>query len=141
MTIKNLLFFQFTSNFFRFFKTSKKEDKILFGFSVCSVTGENLSNLILTHIFKSFSGQVIDNLLERQETSKSKNRVDLLLKIYQRKMMPRFTMQLVISDSAFRKVSHHDISQRTAIHSYSSATIGDIFNVVYCCSSGAKEET
>ena len=91
--------------------------------------------------FKTETSKVIDNLLERQETSKSKSRVDPPLKIYQPKMLPRFAKQLVISDSTFRKVNQHDISQQTAIHSYSSATIGDISNVVDCYSPGAKTET
>ena len=56
-------------------------------------------------------------------------------------MVPRFAKQLVISDSTFRKVNQHDISQQTAIHSYSSATIGDISNVVGCYYPGAKTET
>ena len=91
--------------------------------------------------FKTQTTKVIDNLLERQETSKSNSHVDPPLKIYQPKMVPRFAKQLVISDSTFRKVNQHDISQQTAIHSYSSATIGDISNVVDCYSPGAKTET
>ena len=91
--------------------------------------------------FKTETSKVIDNLLERQKTSKSKSRVDPPLKICQPKMLPRFAKQLFISDSTFRKVNQHDISQQTAIHSYSSATIGDISNVVDCFSPGAKRET
>ena len=56
-------------------------------------------------------------------------------------MVPRFAKQLVISDNTFRKVNQHDISQQTANHSYSSATIGDISNVDDCYSPGAKTET
>ena len=73
--------------------------------------------------FKTQTSNVIDNLFERQETSKSNSRVDPPLKIYQPKTVPRFAKQLVISDRTFRKVNQHDISQQTAIHSNSSATI------------------
>ena len=67
--------------------------------------------------FKTQTSKVIDNLLERQDTSKSNRRVDPQLKIYQPKIVPQFAKQLVISDSTFRKVNQHDISQQTAIHS------------------------
>ena len=92
-------------------------------------------------LFKTQISKVIDNLLERQETSKSNSRVDPQTQIYQPKLVPRFAKQLVISDITFRKVNQHDISQQTAIHSYSSATIGDISNVVECYSPEAKRET
>ena len=91
--------------------------------------------------FKTHTSKVIDNLLERQETSKSNSHFDPPLKIYQPKMVPRFAGQLVISDSTFRKVNQHDILHQTAIHAYSSATIGDISNLVDCYSPGAKTET
>ena len=61
--------------------------------------------------FKTKTSKVIDNLLERQETSKSNSCADSPLKIYQPKMVPPFDKQLVISDSTFRKVNQHDISQ------------------------------
>ena len=93
------------------------------------------------NFFKTQTSKVTDNLLERQETSKSNSRVDPPLKIYQPKMVPRFAKQLVISDCTFRKVNQNDISQQTAIHSYSSATKEDISNVVYCYSPRAKTET
>ena len=89
-------------------------------------------------IFKTQTFKVIDNLLERQETPKSNGRVDAALKTYQPKMVPRFAKQLVISDSTFRKVNQHDISQQTAIQSCSSPKIGDISDVVDCYSPGAK---
>ena len=68
--------------------------------------------------FKAQTSKVIDNLLERQETSKSNSRVDPPLKIYQPKMVPRFAKQLAISDITFRKVNQLDISHQTATHSY-----------------------
>ena len=91
--------------------------------------------------FKKQTSKIINNLLERQEKSKSNRIVDPPLKIYQPKMVPRFAKQVVISDSTFRKVNQHDISQQTAIHSYSSTTLGDISNLVGCYSPGAKTET
>ena len=91
--------------------------------------------------FKKQTSKVIDNLLERQEMPKSNSRVDPTLKVYQPKMVLPFSKQLVISDSTFWKVNQHDISQQTAIHSYSSATIGDISNVVDCYSPGAKTKS
>ena len=68
--------------------------------------------------FKTQTSKVIDNLLERKETSKSNSRVDPPVKIYQPKMVSRFAKQLVISNSHFRKVNQHDNSQQTAIHSF-----------------------
>ena len=56
-----------------------------------------------SEFFKTQTSKVIDNLIERQETSKSNSRVDPPLKIYQSKMLPRFAKQLVISDSTFGK--------------------------------------
>ena len=97
--------------------------------------------IIYKEFFKTQTSKVIDNLLEIQETSKSDGRVEPPLKFHQPKMVPRFAKQLVISDSTFRKVNRHDISQQAAIHLYSSATIGDISNVVDCYSPGAKTET
>ena len=91
--------------------------------------------------FKTHTFKVIDNLLERQETSKNNSRFEPPLKIYQPKMVHRFARQLVISDSTFRKVNQHDILQQTAIHAYSSETIGDISNLVDCYSPGVKTET
>ena len=41
--------------------------------------------------FKTQSSKVIGNSLERQETSKSNSRVDPPLKVYQPKMVPRFS--------------------------------------------------
>ena len=61
--------------------------------------------------FKTQTSKDIDNLLERQETSKGNSRVDPPVKIYQPKMVPRFAKQLVISDSTIRKVNQHDLSQ------------------------------
>ena len=90
--------------------------------------------------FKTQPLKFVDNLLERQETSKSNSRVDPPLKTYQPKMIPRFAKQLVISDSNFRKVNQLDISLQNAIHSYSSATIV-ISNVVDCDFPGATTET
>ena len=58
--------------------------------------------------FKTKTSKVIDNLLERQETSKSNICVDPPLKIYQPKFIRRFAKQLVISDSTFRKGNQHD---------------------------------
>ena len=52
-------------------------------------------------------------------------------------MGPQIAKQLVTSDSTFR----HDYLQQIAIHSFSSATIGDISNVADCYSPGAKTET
>ena len=56
-------------------------------------------------------------------------------------MIPRFAKQLLISDSTYRKINQQDISQQTAIHSYSSATIKNIGIVVGTYSPGAKTET
>ena len=72
---------------------------------------------------------------------KSNNRVDLPLKTYQPKKIPRFTKQSVILDSAFRKVNEHDTSQRRAVHSYSSTTMQHSSRVVDCYSPGIKLET
>ena len=60
--------------------------------------------------FKTQTSKLIDNLFDIQDMSKSNNRADHPLKTYQPKMITRFDMQLVISDSTFRKVNQHDIS-------------------------------
>ena len=62
------------------------------------------------------------------------------IKKYFPKAIPRFAKQLLISDSTHRKINQEDISQQTAIHSYSSATIKDIRNVVETYSPGSKTE-
>ena len=48
-------------------------------------------------------------------------------------MIPRFAKQLIISDSTYRKINHQDISQQTAKHSYSSATIKDTADTADKC--------
>ena len=55
-------------------------------------------------------------------------------------MIPGFDNQLVISDSTFPQLNRYGISQQAAIHSYSSATKGDISNLLDCTSPGAKEK-
>ena len=78
--------------------------------------------------FKTQTSKVIESILERQETtSKNNNRVDPPLKIYQPKMIPRFAKKLVISHSTFRKLNQREISQQTAIYSYSAATNKSFF--------------
>ena len=62
-------------------------------------------------------------------------------KKYYPKVIPRFAKQHLLSDSTYLKINQQDISQQTAIHSYSSATIKDIGNVVETYSPGAKTET
>ena len=90
---------------------------------------------------KTQTSKVINNLTERQETSKSNNLVNPPMKIYQLKMITRFAKQLVISESTFCKVNQHEISQQTAIFSYSFETIGYISNVVDSFSPAARTET
>ena len=75
-------------------------------------------------------------MLEKQDNSR-------LLKTdkkYYPKVIPRFAKQHLISDSIYRKINQQDISQQTAIISYSSATIKDI-GIVETYSLGAKTET
>ena len=45
------------------------------------------------------------------------------------KFLPRFTKQLLISDSTYKLVNQNDISNEAAIHSYPSSTIQDLGNI------------
>ena len=90
--------------------------------------------------FKEQTSKVIDNLLEKQDNSRLLKNIETPDQKYP-KVIPRFANQLLISDSTNRKINQQDISQQTAIHSYSSATIKDIGNVFETFSPGAKTET
>ena len=46
------------------------------------------------------------------------------------KFVPRFTKQLIISDSSYKLVRQNDISNDAAIHSYPSSTIKDLNNII-----------
>ena len=46
------------------------------------------------------------------------------------KFVPRFTKQLIITDSSYKLVRHNCISNDAAIHSYSSSTIKDLNNII-----------
>ena len=91
--------------------------------------------------FKEQTSKVIDNLLETQDNSRLLKNIETPDKIYYPKVIPYFEKQLLKSDSAYRKINKRDISQQTAILSYSSAIIKDIRNVVETYSPGAKTET
>ena len=92
--------------------------------------------------FKEQTSEVIDNLVEKQDNSRLlKKNIETPDKKYYPKVIPRFARQLLISDSTYCRINQQDISQQTAIHSYSSATIKDIGNVVETYSPGAKTET
>ena len=54
--------------------------------------------------------------------------------------IPRFTNQLVISDSTYKSNKRGDISRETAINSYPSATISDVNNIMDSYAAGAKPE-
>ena len=57
------------------------------------------------------------------------------------KFVPRFTKHLVMSDSTYKFVKQGDISNETAIHSYPSATISDVNNIIDSYSAGTKPES
>ena len=57
------------------------------------------------------------------------------------KFVPQFTKHLVISDSTYKFVKQGDISNETAIHSYPSATISDVNNIMDSYSAGTKPES
>ena len=57
------------------------------------------------------------------------------------KFVPRFTKHLVISDSTYKLVKQGDVSNETAIHSYPSATISDVNNIIDSYSAGTKPES
>ena len=80
--------------------------------------------------FKEQTSKVIDNLLEKQDNSRLLKNIETPDKKYYPKVIPRFTKQLLISESTYRKINQQVILQQTAIHSYSSARIKDIGNVV-----------
>ena len=79
-------------------------------------------------------------MLEKQANSRLLKIIETPDKKYYPKVIPRFVKQLLISDSTLRKINQQDISQQTAIHLYSSATIKDKGNVVETYSPGAKTE-
>ena len=54
------------------------------------------------------------------------------------KFVPQFTKHIVISDSTYKFVKQGDISNETAIHSYPSATISDVNNIMDSYSAGTK---
>ena len=78
---------------------------------------------------------------EKQDNSRLLKNIETPDKKYNPKVIPRFAKKLLISDCTYRKINQQDISQQTAIHSSSSATIKDIGNVVETYSPGAKTET
>ena len=57
------------------------------------------------------------------------------------KFVPRFTKHLVISDSTYKFVKQGDISNETETHSYPSATISDVNNIMDSYSAGTKPES
>ena len=57
------------------------------------------------------------------------------------KFVPRFTKHLVISDSTYKFIKQGDISNETAIHSYSWATISDVNNIMGSYSAETKPES
>lgn len=57
------------------------------------------------------------------------------------KFVPKFSKHLVISDSTYKLVQQNDITHDTAIHSYPSAGIKDINNVIEQYSPGTKTES
>ena len=91
--------------------------------------------------FKEQTSKVIDNLIEKQDNSSLLKNIETPDKKHYPKVIPRFAKQLLISHRTYRKINQQDISQQTAIHSYSSATIKDVGNVVETYSPGAKMET
>ena len=91
--------------------------------------------------FKEQTSKIIDSLLEKQDNSHLLKNIETPDKNHYPKVIPRFAKQLLKSDSAYRKINQQDISQQTAKHSYSSATIKAIGNVVETYSPGAKTET
>ena len=56
-------------------------------------------------------------------------------------MITRFGKQLLVSDSTYRKINQQNILQQAAIHSYSSAKIKFIGDVIETYSPEAKTET
>ena len=80
-------------------------------------------------------------MLEKQDNSRLLKNIETPDEKYYPKLKSRFSKQLLILDSTYRKINQQNISQQTAIHSHSSATIKDIGNVVDTFSPGAKRET
>ena len=90
--------------------------------------------------FKEQTSEVIDNLLEKQDNSRFLKNIETPDNKYYPKVIPRFAKQLLTSNSTYRKINQHDISQQMKIHSHSSVTIKDIENAVETYSPGAKTE-
>ena len=74
-------------------------------------------------------GKEIDNLLEQKQLAKYPTFQQYNDKL-QPKFVPRFAKNFIISDSSYRKINQQDFGPLTAIHSYSSANINDVNNIV-----------
>ena len=68
------------------------------------------------------SNQIHDNNKVQQHQPQTK--------IFYPKFLPRSTKTPNLSDSSYKKVQAKDLSPSTAIHSYPSANISDLSNIV-----------
>ena len=127
------------------FEKMKKEDLI----SECL----NLNKLLLqlkdeNAFLRQQNNKMVDNLIDKvnEKTSNQmhdNNKVQQhqqQTKIFYPKFIPRSTKTLILSDSTYKKVQAKDLSPSTAIHSYPSAKVQDLSNVVKQCSGYHKIE-
>ena len=105
-----------------------------------------------TQHLRQLNNKMIDSLVTKtteQQDRKTKQIDEQMGKVspqYYRKefypkQIPRNVTNLILSDSTFKKVQSSDISKNTAVHSYPSAHIEDISNVVNNYHPGKKVET
>ena len=117
------------------FENLKNEDLI----SECL----NLNKLLLqikdeNAFLRQQNNKVVDNLIDKvnEKTSNQihdNNKVQQhqqQTKILYTKFIPRSTKTLILSDSTYKKVQAKDLSPSTAIHSYPSAQVQDLSNIV-----------
>ena len=74
------------------------------------------------HFLRSQDDQLISNLISEKTVEEDVVKSSVNRHFYP-KFVPRFTKQLIISDSSYKLVRQNDISNDAAIHSYPSLTI------------------
>ena len=81
---------------------------------------------------RSQNDKLISKLISEKTVEKDVVKSTVNRHFYSR-FVPRFTKQLIISDSSYKLVGQNDISNDAAIHSYPSSTIKDPNNITDNC--------
>ena len=86
---------------------------------------------------RSQDDKLISNLISEKTVDVVKSTVN---RHFHPKFAPRFTKQLIISDSSYKQVRQNDISNDAAIHSYPSSTIKVLNNIIENFAPSTKAE-